>query len=76
MIATLLTLKADVEPHLTSGTRLRLTITGASEAHLLSSELGAADVGVVLSPVRPFPEFWEQRRMYVFDNFLVAGYFL
>ena len=61
VIATLLELKAEVEK--SSGIGIHLTITGASEAHLLAREIGSANVGVILSPVRPFPEFWEQRRM-------------
>ncbi|KAL5494800.1 hypothetical protein ACEPAI_262 [Sanghuangporus weigelae] len=60
-IATLLTLKKEVE--LTTGTALRLTLTGASEAHLLAQELGEAGVGVILNPVRPFPATWDQRRI-------------
>ncbi|KAL5535942.1 hypothetical protein ACEPAF_4036 [Sanghuangporus sanghuang] len=60
-IATLLMLKKEVE--LTTGTALRLTLTGASEAHLLAQELGEARVGVILNPVRPFPATWDQRRI-------------
>ncbi|KAL5519409.1 hypothetical protein ACEPAH_1092 [Sanghuangporus vaninii] len=60
-IATLLMLKKKVE--LTTGTALRLTLTGASEAHLLAQELGEARVGVILNPVRPFPATWDQRRI-------------
>lgn len=62
VIATLLGLKAEVEK--ASGMQLTLTISGASEAHLLASELGAAGVGIVLNPIRQFPKLWEQRRMY------------
>jgi hypothetical protein len=40
-----------------------LTITGATEAHLLAPELAEAGVGVVLTPPRPFPESWQRRRM-------------
>ncbi|KAF8664356.1 hypothetical protein AX16_000728 [Volvariella volvacea WC 439] len=61
VIATLLILRREVE--LETGYRIRLTITGASEAHLLAKELAAADVGVILNPARPFPVTWEQRRI-------------
>lgn len=60
-IATLLVLKAEVEGH--TGVPLKLTLTGATEAHLLAAELGAARVGVIVNPVRPFPYTWEMRRM-------------
>jgi len=63
IIATLLILKAEFE--LKTGNRLRMTITGATEAHLLAKELAEASVGVILTPVRPLPTSWEKRRMYV-----------
>jgi hypothetical protein len=61
VIATLIALKREFETH--TGYPLRLTITGATEAHLLASELAEAGVGVVLVPTRPFPETWQQQRM-------------
>ena len=61
IIATLITLKAEVERH--DKTDIRLTIAGGGEAHLLARELGEANVGVVLNPVRPFPATWETRRI-------------
>lgn len=61
IIATLLLLKKEIEEK--RGSHLKLTITGASEAHLLAKELGEAGVGVILNPVRPFPYRWEDRRM-------------
>ncbi len=63
IIATLISLKFEVEREL--GTRLKLTIVGAREAHLLASELYTADIGVILSPSRPYPSPWEAHRMYV-----------
>lgn len=63
IIATLLILKAEFE--LKTGNRLRMTITGATEAHFLAKELAEASVGVILTPARPFPTSWEKRRMYV-----------
>lgn len=61
IIATLIVLKREVE-HDTK-TRIRLTIAGGGEAHLLAKELGDANVGVILNPVRPFPASWESRRI-------------
>ncbi|EGO25467.1 hypothetical protein SERLADRAFT_437208 [Serpula lacrymans var. lacrymans S7.9] len=61
IIATLVRLKMEVEE--AKGRTIKLTITGASEAHILAKELGEAGVGVILSPVRPFPTLWEDRRI-------------
>ncbi len=61
MIATLVLLKREVKQ--AKGTDIQLTITGATEAYLLAKELGDAGVGVVLTPSRPFPYTWEDRRM-------------
>ncbi|KAI0030405.1 carbohydrate esterase family 9 protein [Vararia minispora EC-137] len=61
VIATLIELKGEVER--VKESTLQLTIVGAAEAHILAAELGAAEVGVVLSPVRPFPYTWEQKRI-------------
>ena len=61
IIATLIVLKKEVEHHTKS--RIKLTIAGGGEAHLLAKELGAARVGVILNPVRPFPSTWESRRI-------------
>ena len=54
-------LKREVEHH--TRTKIKLTIAGGGEAHLLAKELGAAKVGVILNPVRPFPATWESRRI-------------
>jgi len=61
VMATLLTLKAEAEA--ASGKTLRVTFTGAAEAHLLAHEIGEAGVSVILSPSRPFPGSWDQRRI-------------
>ncbi len=63
IIATLITLKAEAEAKLK--TSLKFTIIGGAEAHILAKELGDANIGVILSPARPFPNSWEERRMYV-----------
>ncbi|KAF8844379.1 composite domain of metallo-dependent hydrolase [Paxillus ammoniavirescens] len=61
IIATLIRLKKEVEN--TTGRPMKMTITGASEAHLLAHELSYADVGVILNPARPFPLSWEAKRI-------------
>jgi hypothetical protein len=63
IIATLITLKKEVE--VTTKMEMRLTITGGAEAHLLAKELAAANVGVIPTPSRlgPFPYAWEGRRL-------------
>ena len=61
VIATLIVLKRQVEHH--AKHHIRLTIAGGGEAHLLAKELGKANVGVILNPVRPFPASWESRRI-------------
>lgn len=67
MIASLLRVKADVEAEIfkTSAAiavQLRLIIVGGAESHLLADELAAANVGVVLAPLLPYSETWDQRR--------------
>lgn len=68
IMATLLRLKAEIEHNIFSETnlhkKLRLTFSGATEAHLLVRELKHAKVGVLVHP-RPFPYTWESRRMCV-----------
>ncbi|KAF9566703.1 carbohydrate esterase family 9 protein [Agrocybe pediades] len=61
IIATLLMLKKEAE--LRNKHQIRLTITGATEAHILAKELGEAQVGVILNPPRSFPLVWERRRI-------------
>ena len=62
-IAALLRLKAEVEEE--SSTTLRFVFAGAAEAHILAPEIAHAGAGVILTPSRPFPNLWEQRRMCV-----------
>ncbi|KLO05758.1 hypothetical protein SCHPADRAFT_917689 [Schizopora paradoxa] len=61
IMATLLHLKSEVESH--SGSTSQMTFAGATEAHLLASEIAEAGVSVILSPSRPFPGSWDQRRI-------------
>lgn len=65
IIASLIKLKKEVETRKT--VELKLTVAGAAEAHLLAKHLGEAKVGVILTPSRPFPQSWEQRRTYVLN---------
>ncbi|KAI0825194.1 carbohydrate esterase family 9 protein [Trametes gibbosa] len=60
-IASVVALKAEAEAHLHRA--IRVTLVGATEAHLLARELGHAAVGVVVSQTRPFPTYWEKRRI-------------
>jgi len=60
-MASLIQLKAEVEAAV--GNSVQFTFTGATEAHLLAKEIGEAQIGVVLTPPRPFPHSWEQRRI-------------
>jgi len=61
IIATLAILKSEVEVE--TRKTMKLTITGGAEAHLLAKELAEAHIGVILSPSRPFPYVWEDRRI-------------
>ncbi|TFK91320.1 composite domain of metallo-dependent hydrolase [Polyporus arcularius HHB13444] len=63
VMATLISLKSEIEDKLALDRPLRFTFTGGGEAHLLAKELGQAGVGVVLTQPRPFPRSWETRRM-------------
>ncbi|KAJ7512471.1 hypothetical protein B0H11DRAFT_1844256 [Mycena galericulata] len=60
VIASLLVLKKEVEA--AKGHTIRLTLAGATEAHLLAKEIGQAGVGVIVKQ-RPFPAAWEQKRV-------------
>ncbi|KAJ7888524.1 hypothetical protein B0H13DRAFT_2252760 [Mycena leptocephala] len=61
IMATLLVLKSEFES--VHHTTLRMTFAGATEAHLLASQIGTAGVSVVLAPARPYPETWDYRRI-------------
>ena len=62
-MATLISLKSEVEHDLALSAPLKITFTGAREAHLLAKEIGQAGIGVILTEPRPFPKEWEARRM-------------
>lgn len=61
VIATLILLKREVEKKF--GSKMKMTISGAVEAHILAKELAAADVGIIQVPARPFPTTWERLRI-------------
>ncbi|KAI0004939.1 hypothetical protein BJV74DRAFT_805840 [Russula compacta] len=61
VMAALLKLKEEVEQK--RGTRMRVAFSGATEAHLLAKEISRARVGVILTPPRPFPSTWDDRRI-------------
>lgn len=63
IMATLLILKRDFEHH--TGKVLYLTFAEATEAHLLAEEIAEAKVSVILSPSKPYPTTWDQRRLCV-----------
>lgn len=63
VIATLLDLLDELSQ--TVSADIKLTISGAAEAHLLAKELGDAGVGVILTRPRPFPTSWSGQNMYV-----------
>ncbi|OSC98900.1 carbohydrate esterase family 9 protein [Trametes coccinea BRFM310] len=60
-IASIIALKEEVEAKLNK--KIKVTLVGATEAHLLAKKISEAGVGVVVSPTRPFPRNWEQRRL-------------
>ncbi|KAJ6491350.1 hypothetical protein C8R47DRAFT_1045160 [Mycena vitilis] len=60
IIASVLVLKKEVEA--AKGQTIRLTLTGATEGHLLAKEIGEAGVGVLVQQ-RSYPSRWEQKRL-------------
>ena len=59
-IAALLRVKEQVEAE--TSTPLRIVIIGGAESHVVASALAKAGVGVVLAPLLPYAESWDQRR--------------
>ncbi|CAE6499562.1 unnamed protein product [Rhizoctonia solani] len=60
IMATLLDLKVELED--LSNSKLHLVFSGATESHLIADEIAKAGVGVILAPLRPMPQFWDQIR--------------
>jgi hypothetical protein len=61
IMGSLIVLKQEVEAQ--TGVGIKLTFTGASEAHILAKEIGQNGIGIILIPSRPFPGTWESKRM-------------
>ncbi|KAH0583360.1 hypothetical protein H2248_008989 [Termitomyces sp. 'cryptogamus'] len=61
IMSTVLRLKSDYDAW--SGNSIRLTFTGAAEAHLLADEISHAGVSVVITSPRPYPGSWQERRI-------------
>ncbi|KAF4615672.1 hypothetical protein D9613_012510 [Agrocybe pediades] len=61
IMSTLIHLKKEVEDE--TGDELKMTFSGATEAHLLANQIANAGVSVILTSPRPFPGTWDQRRI-------------
>jgi hypothetical protein len=61
IISSVVLLKREVEKE--TGKKMKLTILGGAEAHIIAHELGRAHIGVLLVPFRQFPADWQSRRM-------------
>jgi imidazolonepropionase-like amidohydrolase len=59
-IASVIRLKSQIET--ASSQSLRIVIIGGAEAHLVADELAAAKIAVVLAPLLPHAQSWDQRR--------------
>ncbi|KAH8080280.1 composite domain of metallo-dependent hydrolase [Cristinia sonorae] len=60
-MASLIQLKYEVEEK--TGHALKVTFTHASEAAIVAPEIAKANIGVIVTPSRPFPDSWEDRRI-------------
>lgn len=73
-MATLIHLKDEVESSVSTllassplagkvqPAKIRLVFHGGQESHLIAKEIADAGVGVIVSPPRPLPESWDERR--------------
>jgi hypothetical protein len=61
IISSVVLLKREVEKE--TGKKMKLTILGGAEAHIIAHELGRAHIGVLLVPFRQFPADWQSRRI-------------
>ncbi|KAF3038669.1 hypothetical protein E8E12_007211 [Didymella heteroderae] len=59
-IASVIRLKSQVES--VSSQKIRIVIIGGAEAHLVADELAASNIAVVLAPMLPHAQSWDQRR--------------
>lgn len=65
-IASIIHLKSLIESSLPqsalSESKLKFVIIGGAEAHLVAPELAASDISLVLAPLLPHAQSWDQRR--------------
>jgi imidazolonepropionase-like amidohydrolase len=67
-IASIISLKAEIETAINASlataptSRLNINILGGAESHLLASELASAKISVVLAPLLPHAQSWDQLR--------------
>ncbi|KAF2737746.1 amidohydrolase [Polyplosphaeria fusca] len=69
-ISTLIHLKSSIESAIasrtttttTTPTNLRIVLIGGAESHLVAREIAAANIAVVLAPLLPHAQSWDQRR--------------
>ncbi|KAL6702755.1 hypothetical protein ACN47E_000989 [Coniothyrium glycines] len=62
-ITAIIRLKAYIEAQLQdTTTHLRIVLLGGAEAHLVAPELAAANISLVLAPLLPHAQSWDQRR--------------
>ncbi|KAH7091723.1 composite domain of metallo-dependent hydrolase [Auriculariales sp. MPI-PUGE-AT-0066] len=61
-MVALLRMKKQVE-RANGGEKLRMVFMQAGEAHIVAKEIAEAGVGVILSPLRPFPVTHDERRI-------------
>jgi hypothetical protein len=70
IIASLISLKSTIEAAMakavltttTAAPKLRFIIIGGAESHLVASEIAHADISVVVAPLLPHAQTWDQRR--------------
>ncbi|KZP34593.1 carbohydrate esterase family 9 protein [Athelia psychrophila] len=60
IISSLILLKNEVEEAKSS--IMKMTITGATEAHILAPQIAYANIGIIVTPSRPSPSEWEDRK--------------
>lgn len=59
-IASIIRLKSEIE--FVGSHQMRVVVIGAAEAHLVADELAASNIAVVLAPLLPHAQSWDQRR--------------
>ncbi|PFH51544.1 hypothetical protein AMATHDRAFT_175162 [Amanita thiersii Skay4041] len=61
VIASLIILKRETEAETKKS--IKMTIMGGTEAYVLAQELAEENIGVILVSSRPFPLYWDNRRI-------------